>query len=69
MTAIDLNIQRNMLGDWKKILVRFDAIGTDGDQVHVFVGAVPRYAPSNVMQIICIYQYINLPYLRYKTLD
>jgi len=31
---------------------KFDAIGTDGDHVHVFVGAAPRYAPSNVMQIV-----------------
>jgi putative transposase len=30
----------------------FDAIGTDGDHVHVFVGAAPRYSPSRVMQII-----------------
>ncbi len=30
----------------------FDAIGTDGDHIHVLVGAAPRYAPSNVMQII-----------------
>ncbi len=30
----------------------FDAIRTDGDHVHVFVGASPRYSPSKVMQII-----------------
>ena len=30
----------------------FDAIGTDGDHVHIFVGAPPRYAPSKIMQII-----------------
>ena len=30
----------------------FDAIGTDGDHVHIFVGAAPRYSPSKVMQII-----------------
>ena len=30
----------------------FDAIGTDGDHVHIFVGAAPRYSPSRVMQII-----------------
>ena len=33
----------------------FDAIGTDGDHVHIFVGAAPKYSPSKVMQIIkCI---------------
>ncbi len=36
----------------KRYWFTFDAIGTDGDHVHVFVGAAPRYAPSNVMQII-----------------
>ncbi len=36
----------------KRYWFKFDAIGTDGDHVHIFVGAAPRYAPSNVMQII-----------------
>jgi putative transposase len=30
----------------------FDAIGCDGDQVHLFVGAEPKNSPSRVMQII-----------------
>lgn len=30
----------------------FDAIGTDGDHVHVFIGAEPKYAPSKIMQIM-----------------
>jgi putative transposase len=30
----------------------FDAIGCDGDEVHLFVGAEPKYSPSRVMQII-----------------
>ena len=30
----------------------FDAIGTDGDHVHVFVGAAPKYSPSKVMQVL-----------------
>ena len=29
-----------------------DATGCDGDHVHLFVGAEPKYAPSRVMQII-----------------
>jgi putative transposase len=29
----------------------FDAIGTDGDHVHLFVGAAPRYAPSEIIGI------------------
>ncbi len=31
---------------------QFDTIGTDGDHVHLFVGAEPKYALSKVMQII-----------------
>jgi putative transposase len=27
----------------------FDAIGCDGDQVHLFVGAEPKNSPSRVM--------------------
>jgi len=30
----------------------FDAIGCDGDHVHLFVGAEPKYSPSRVMQVI-----------------
>ena len=30
----------------------FDAIGTDGDHVHLFVGAEPKYSSSKVMQIL-----------------
>ena len=30
----------------------FDAIGCDGDHVHLFVGAEPKHSPSRVMQII-----------------
>ncbi|MDD4162791.1 MAG: IS200/IS605 family transposase [Methanothrix sp.] len=32
--------------------VVFDTIGTDGDHLHVFVGAAPKYSPSKIMQII-----------------
>ena len=30
----------------------FDAICSDGDHVHLFVGAEPKYSPSKIMQII-----------------
>ena len=33
-------------------MFNFDAIGTDGDHVHIFVGAASRYSPSKVMQIV-----------------
>ena len=29
-----------------------EEMGTDGDHVHLFVGAAPKYAPSRVMQIL-----------------
>jgi len=30
----------------KRFWFDFDAIGTDGDHVHIFVGAAPRYSSS-----------------------
>ncbi len=29
----------------------FDALGSDGDHLHMVVEGAPRYAPSNIMQI------------------
>ena len=29
----------------------FDALGSDGDHLHIVVGGAPRYAPSQIMQI------------------
>lgn len=37
---------------WKRYCFEFDAIGTDGDHVHIFVGSEPKYSPSRAMQII-----------------
>ena len=31
---------------------RIEDIGTDGDHVHVFVGAAGRWAPSRIMQVL-----------------
>jgi putative transposase len=36
----------------KRYCFDFDAIGTDGDHVHIFIGAAPKYSPSKVMQIL-----------------
>ncbi len=36
----------------KRYWLVFDALGSDGNHVHVFVGAAPRYSPSHVMQVI-----------------
>ncbi len=30
----------------------FDALGSDGNHVHIFVGGAPRYSPSTIMQIV-----------------
>ena len=30
----------------------FDAIGTDGDHIHIFVGGAPKHSTSRIMQII-----------------
>jgi putative transposase len=44
-----------MKGVMKEIEARYyfeyETIGTDGDHVHIFVEAAPRYAPSRVMQV------------------
>ena len=36
----------------KRYWFDFDAIGSDGDHVHIFVGAEPKYSPSRLIQII-----------------
>ena len=36
----------------KRYCFDFDAIGTDGDHVHIFIGAAPKYSPSRIMQIV-----------------
>lgn len=41
-----------MFRDRQRYWFRFEAIGTDGDHVHIFVGSEPKFAPSRVMQII-----------------
>jgi len=40
------------LGIGERYCFEFDAIGIDGDHVHLFVGAEPKYSLSRVMQII-----------------
>ena len=36
----------------KRYCFEFDTLRCDGDHVHLFVGASPKYAPSRVIQII-----------------
>ena len=40
------------VGIGERYWFEFEGIGTDGDHVHILVGAAPRYAPATVMQII-----------------
>ncbi|CAD6492201.1 MAG: Transposase IS200 like protein [Candidatus Argoarchaeum ethanivorans] len=53
MALIELNFFKEICTEiGKRYWFEFDALGTDEDHVHVFVGAAPRYTPSRVMQII-----------------
>jgi putative transposase len=45
-------LKNTCFGISERYYFEFDAIGTDGDHVHLFVGAEPKYSPSKVMQII-----------------
>ena len=48
---IDL-LKNTCLEIGQRYCFQFDAIGTDGNHMHVFVGSEPKYSPSRVMQII-----------------
>ena len=45
-------LKNTCFGIGERYYFEFDAIGTDGDHTHLFVGAEPKYSPSKVMQII-----------------
>ena len=48
-----LNFLKNICSEiGERYCFEFDAIGCDGDHVHLFVGSEPKYSPSRVMQII-----------------
>jgi putative transposase len=48
-----LSFLKNLCSDiGERYCFEFDAIGCDGDHVHLFVGSEPKYSPSRVMQII-----------------
>jgi putative transposase len=38
-------------GIQKRFYLRFDAIGSDGDHLHIVVEGAPKYSPSQIMQI------------------
>ena len=35
----------------QRYYLRFDALGSDGDHLHIVVEGAPRYAPSRILQI------------------
>ena len=35
----------------QRYYLHFDALGSDGDHLHMVIEGAPRYAPSNIMQI------------------
>ena len=39
------------VGIEERYFLHFDALGSDGDHLHVVVEGAPRYAPSRIMQI------------------
>ncbi len=36
----------------KRYDIRFETVGTDGDHVHLFVDAAPKYSPSEIFRIV-----------------
>ena len=50
---IPVEFVKNLLREiGERYWFKFDAIGMEEDHLHIVVGAVPRYSPSEVMQII-----------------
>jgi putative transposase len=48
-----LNFLKNICSEiGERFCFEFDAIGCDGDHLHLFVGSEPKYSPSRLMQII-----------------
>ena|SRR5208337_5102209 len=48
-----ISFLRNVLSEIEKRYdIKFDAMGTDGDHVHLFVDAPPKYSPSRIFQIV-----------------
>src|SRR5271170_920535 len=45
-------LKRILLETGERYEFVIEEMGTDGDHVHIFVGAAPRYAPSRIMQIL-----------------
>jgi putative transposase len=44
---------KNVLSEIEKRYdIRFDTVGTDGDHVHLFVDAAPKYSPSEIFRIV-----------------
>ena|SRR3990172_5542448 len=44
-------IKQICMGIEERYYLNFDALGSDGDHLHVVVEGAPRYSPSRIMQI------------------
>jgi putative transposase len=53
LEKVPVDYLKNLLKEiGERYWFKFDAIGMEEDHLHIVVGAAPRYAPSEVMQII-----------------
>ena len=56
------------LGISQRYYLYFDALGSDGDHLHVVVEGAPRYSPSRIMQIckslVARFVFKNFPEIR-----
>ena len=44
-------LKKVFVGISERYFLNFQAIGSDGNHIHILVEAAPRYSPSRIMQI------------------
>ena len=62
-------LQETLIGIAERYEYKMERIGTDGDHVHVFVGASGRWAPTAIMQglkSICAKKILDLLHSKRK---
>ena len=53
LEKVPVDYLKNLLKEiGERYWFKFDAIGMEEDHLHIVVGAAPRYAPSEIMQVI-----------------
>ena len=45
-------LKETLLEISKRYDIKFDTIGTDGNHIHLFVYAPPRYSPSEIIRVV-----------------